>query len=130
MSCKSVLTFEIFEQDHNIFCILWCHNPKTTCLHAVVTRSGFCGLQKTIIWCSLVAQLVEQAPHEQRLCPCCSGPRFDSTLWPLMHIIPSLSLSQISFSNLQLSCQIKAQKAKNISLKKRRKKINSIFFFL
>ncbi len=38
-----------------------------------------------------VAQSVEQVPHIQRLCPCCSGPRFDSTCGPLLHVIPPLS---------------------------------------
>ncbi len=37
-----------------------------------------------------VAQSVEQAPHIQRLCPCCSGPGFDSTCGPLLHVIPPL----------------------------------------
>ncbi len=31
---------------------------------------------------ALEAQLVERAPHVQRLCPHCSDPRFDFTLWP------------------------------------------------
>ncbi len=38
-----------------------------------------------------VAQLEEQAAHIQRLCPCCSGARFDSTCGPLLHVIPPLS---------------------------------------
>lgn len=37
---------------------------------------------------ALVAQLVEHAIHIQRLCPCCSGPGFNSDLQPFDAVSP------------------------------------------
>ncbi len=51
-----------------------------------------------------VAQLVEQVPHIQKLCPRCSGNRVDFTCGPLLHVIPSLSFPCF-LSTLQVSYQ-------------------------
>ncbi len=62
----------------------------------------------------LVAQLAEQAPRIQRLCPHRSCHRFDSTCGPLLHVIPP------SLPCFLFSCpiqEIKVQKAPQKSLK-------------
>ncbi len=69
-----------------------------------------------------VAQVVEQAPHVQKLCPHCSDHRFDSTCEPLLRVIPPLSPLFPVYSSAVLSKKQRHQKPKNIFKKKRKKK--------